>query len=83
MLDSSLKNDNQIYVEEVVLNRMIQIAKEAIEMPQTMTERYRHGYVLMALELWGIGVISEGFLDDFCRAVYPDYWVYIHGYAIE
>ena len=83
MSNKSLVIENQIYVEEVVLNRMVQIAKEAIELPESMTERLRFGYALMAIELLGIGVIDDAFYEKFCLAVYPEYWRYEHGYAVE
>ena len=82
MSDKGLKTDYQLYVEEKVLNRMIQIVKEATECPESMRESTRYGYMLMAIELYGLDIIDEAFLDSFCQVVYPDYWRYYHGYAV-
>ena len=83
MSNKGLVLENQIQVEEAVLNRMVCIAKEAAECPESMTDNIRFGYMLMAIELCYIDVIDEAFLDEFCRVVYPEYWRYYHGYAVE
>ena len=82
MSDKSLKKDYQVYVEEKVLNRMVQIVKEATECPESLTVNTRYGYMLMAIELYGLDIIDGNFLDAFCQVIYPDYWRYYHGYAV-
>ena len=57
-------------------NRLVEIVKEAVDPNEPMPNWKRLAYCLMAIELYGLDVIDEEFLDNFLKCVCFEYWLY-------
>ena len=75
-IDRSLKREIDVDTYCSIMDRMAEIAREAMNEDKPMSYWMRLGYALMAVELLGIDVIDDEFYENFIKCVFPEYWAY-------